>query len=250
MLRVSIWAESFRCADILLLQWERENFAHRQHLKFCHFQPVQLRQHKSYIAKGIQPIFEIFTSARKSWEWAFGWKFSGAPVFYFCNGMVKTSRVDNIWNFATFNLYTVPVKILYIQRFSTDFRNPGLSSKMLREGVWVKVSGAPVFYFCNGKVKTLRMEKIWDFATFNLYTVPGKILYLQSCSTDFRNLCLSSKTFEGGHLVGKFQGTQVFYFCKGKVKTLRIHNIWNFATFNLYTVPGKILYRQKVFNRF
>ena len=30
--------ESFRCAGILLLQCQRENFGHRQHLKFCHFQ--------------------------------------------------------------------------------------------------------------------------------------------------------------------------------------------------------------------
>ena len=29
-----------RCEDILLLQWQSENSAHRQHLKFCHFQPV------------------------------------------------------------------------------------------------------------------------------------------------------------------------------------------------------------------
>ena len=29
-----------RCPGILLWQWQGENFAHRQHLKFCHFQPV------------------------------------------------------------------------------------------------------------------------------------------------------------------------------------------------------------------
>ena len=28
------------CAGILLLQWQGENMAYRQHLKFCHFQPV------------------------------------------------------------------------------------------------------------------------------------------------------------------------------------------------------------------
>ena len=32
--------ESFRCAGVLLLQWQGENFGHRQHLKFCHFQTV------------------------------------------------------------------------------------------------------------------------------------------------------------------------------------------------------------------
>ena len=81
-----------------------------------------LSQQKSHISKGIQPIFEIFAWARRCWGWAFGWKVSAAQVFYFCNGMVKTLRIDNIWNFATFNLFTVTAKILYLQRYSTDFR--------------------------------------------------------------------------------------------------------------------------------
>ena len=32
--------ESFRCAGVLLFKWQGENFAHRHHLKFCHFQHV------------------------------------------------------------------------------------------------------------------------------------------------------------------------------------------------------------------
>ena len=32
--------ESFRFAGILLSQCQGENFAHRQHLKVCHIQPV------------------------------------------------------------------------------------------------------------------------------------------------------------------------------------------------------------------
>ena len=130
-----------------------------------------LCQQKSHISKDIQPIFEIFTSARRCWRWPFGWNVSGAQVFYFCNGMVKTLRIDNIWNFATFNLYTVPAEILYLQRYSTNFRNLRLSSKMLTMPFRWKVSGAQVFYFCNGKVKILAIENNWNFATFNLYTV-------------------------------------------------------------------------------
>ena len=40
MLRVGICVESFRGADILVLQWKGENFEHGQHLKFCNFQLV------------------------------------------------------------------------------------------------------------------------------------------------------------------------------------------------------------------
>ena len=257
MLRVGIWVESFRCAGIFLLQWQGENLAHRQHLKFCHFQPVpyasrnpvspkefnrflkclpqledvegghlgwkfQARRYftfamarwklgasttfeimllstctlckqKSYISKDIQPIFEIFASARRGWWWPFGWKVSCTQVFYFCNGEVRILRIDKILNFGTFNLYTVQGENLYLQRYSTDFRNLYPSSQMLTVAFWAESFRCAHVLFCNGKVKILRINNILNFATFNLYTVQAEILYLQRYSTDFRNLSVSSK---------------------------------------------------------
>ena len=101
-------------------------------------------------------------------------------------------------------------------------------------------------------MKTLRIDNIWKFATFNLYTVPGKNpTYPQRYSTDFGNLCpICTKLLWEGILDVKVSDAQVFYFGFGKVKTLRIDNIWKFATFNLYTVPGKNPTYPKVFNRF
>ena len=258
MLRVGIWAESFRCAGILLLQWQGENLAHRQHLKFCHVQPVHcasknpispkvfnrfskslpqledvddghlggkfqvrryfafamarwklgastifeilplstctLCQQKSYISKGIQAIFEIFASSRRCGRWPFGWKVSGAHVFYFCNGKV------NVCASTTFEILLLSTCTLCKQKsyISKDIQPIfEIFASARRCWGWAlgwKVSGAQVFYFCNGKVKTWRIDNIWNFTTFNLYTVPAKILYLQRYSTDFRNLCLSSKT--------------------------------------------------------
>ena len=148
-----------------------------------------LCQQKSYISK----LFNQFSKSLPELEAFEGGHFRGKfqvrRYFSFCNGKVKTLRIDNIWKFATFNLYTAPGKILYLQGYSTDFRNLRLSSEFLREGIWWKVSGAQVFYFGFGKVKTLRIDNIWKFATFNLYTVPGKILHIQRYSTDFGNLC-------------------------------------------------------------
>ena len=194
-------------------------------------------------------IFEIFAWARRRWGWAFGWQVSGSPVFYFCNGKVITLRIDNIWDCATFNLYTVPAKILYLQRYSNDFRNPCLSSKMLREGIWVKVSGALEFYFCNGRVKNLRIDNIWDCATFNLYTVPAKVLYLQGCSMDFRNLCLSSKTVRVGIWVESFRGPGVLLLqWQGENFADRQH--LKFCHFQPVHCGRKNYISPKVFNRF
>ena len=109
----------------------RWNFAHRHHLKFLRLSTCTLCQQKSYTSKGIHPIFEIFPSARRCWRWAFGWKVLASQVFYFYNGEVKTLRIDKILNFGTFNLYTVQAEILYLQRYSSNFRNLSLSSQML-----------------------------------------------------------------------------------------------------------------------
>ena len=205
-----------------------------------------LCQQKSHISKSIQPIFEIFASARRCWGRAFGWKVSGARVFYFCNGKVKTLGIEQHLKFWPLSTCSLCQQKSHISKSIQPIFEIFASAR--RCWGWAfgwKVSGARVFYFCNGKAKTLGIENIWNFATFNLYTVPAKILYLQWYSTDFRNLRLSLEDVEGGHLGGNVSGAQVFYFCNGKVKTLRIDNIWNFADFNLYTVPAKILYLQK-----
>ena len=82
-----------------------------------------LCQQKSYISKIVQPILEIFASARRSLGWSFGWKVSGAHVFYFCNGKLgENFRIDNIWNFAPFKLVHCgsknPISPKVFKRFS------------------------------------------------------------------------------------------------------------------------------------
>ena len=96
-----------------------------------------LFQQKFYISKGIHPILENVASARRYCRWPFGSKISGAPVLYFWHGMVKILRIDNIWNFPL-STCTAPGKILYLQSWSTNFRNRRLSSNMLRVGILVE----------------------------------------------------------------------------------------------------------------
>ena len=232
---------SFRGAGILLLQW-------RTTFEILPLSTGTLCQQKSYmyISKGIQPIFAIFSSARRCWGWAFVWKVSGWQVFYLCNGKVKTLRIDNIWNFATFNLYNVPNEILYLQRYSTDFRNLCLSSRV---GIWAKSLWCAVFYFCNGKAKALHVDYIWNFSTSNLYTVPAKILHLQRYSTDFRNLCLSSKMLRVGIWVERFRCAGVLLLqWQGENFAHREH--LKFCHFQPVHCASKNPISPKLFNRF
>ena len=159
MLTVGVCVESFSYTGILVLHWQGENLRNDNIWNFA-LLTCTLCQQKSRISKGIHPIFEIFPSARRYWGCAFGWKVPGAQVFYFCNGKVRTLRIVNIWYFATFNMYSVPDKILYLQRYWTDFRKHRLSSKMLRVDICVESFMCAGILFCNGELGTLRIENI------------------------------------------------------------------------------------------
>ena len=195
-----------RCFTFAMATWK---FRAATTFEILPLSTFTLCQQKSYISKGIQPIFEIFASARRCWGWSFGWNVSGVQVFYLCNGKVIFPRFNNIWNFAT-STCTFWHQKSYISKGTQPIFEIFASAR--RCWGWAfgwKVSGAQVFYFCNCNVKTLPINNIWNFATFNLYTVPAKILYLNRDSTDFRKLCLSSKILRVGTWVDSFRSAGV-----------------------------------------
>ena len=65
--------ESFSCAGILLLQRQAENFAHRHHLKFSHFQPVHCHSKNPLSPK----VFKRFSKALLQLEDVEGGHLSG-----------------------------------------------------------------------------------------------------------------------------------------------------------------------------
>ena len=205
MLKVGIWVESFRCAGILIFSVARWIFCASTTFEILALSTCTECREKSYISKGIQAIFEIFASARRCWEWGIWVESFRCAGFLLLQRQAENFAHRHHLKFPTFNLFTVTAKILYLQRYSNDFRKLCFSSKKLKVGMWEsKVSGAQVFYFCNGEAKTLRIDNIWNFATFNLYSVPAKILYLQRYSTYFRNLCLSTTMLRVGIWVESF----------------------------------------------
>ena len=133
MLRVGIWVESFKCTGILFYNGKVKTLRIDNIWNSASISLFTVPA-KSYISKGIQPIFQIFASGRRCWGWAFGWKVSSAQVFYFYNGKVKTLRIDNIGNFALSTCSLCQQNPISPQVF-TDFRNLCFSSKMLRVGI-------------------------------------------------------------------------------------------------------------------
>ena len=206
-----------------------------------------LWQQKSYTSKGIQSIFEIFAWARRCWGWALGWKCFRFAGFYFCNGKVKILRIENIWNFATFNLFTVPAKIPYLQKFSIDIRNLCLRSKMLRVGIWVESFRCGGILFLQWQGENFAHRQHLKFCHFQLVHFGSKNpispKVFKWSSKSFPEL----EDFEGGHFGGKFQVRRCFTFVMARWK------LWASTTFEflplstctLYTVAAKILYLQK-----
>ena len=136
MLRVGISVESFKCADIVLLQRQGEYFAHWQHLKLRHFQPAPCASKNPLTPK----VFNRFPKSLPQLEdvevgiWVQNYRWAGILLLQWQGE--NLAHVQHL-KFPTFNLYTVTAKILYLQRYSTDFRNLCLSSTMLRVGIWV-----------------------------------------------------------------------------------------------------------------
>ena len=218
MSRVRIWVESFRSAGVLTLQWQGEIFAHRKHLKFCHFQPLHCPRKNPVSPKLFPPIFEIFPPTRRCWWWAFGWKVSRAHVFYFCNGKVKTSRIDNIWNFAIHNLYNVPAKILCLQRHSTDFRNLCFSSKILRVGIWVESFICAGILLLQWQGENFARRQHFKFLQLSTCTLCQQKSNISKDIQQIFEIFASARRCWGSAFGWKVSGVQVFYFCNGKVK--------------------------------
>ena len=198
-----------------------------------------LCQQKSYISKGIQPIFEIFAWARRCWGWSFGWKASGAQVFYFCNGKVKTLRIDKIWNSVTFILYTVPAKFPHLQRFSTDFRKLRLSSKMLRVGIWVGSFRCAGILLLQWQGENFAHRQNLKFCHFHRVHCASKIPTPPKVFNRFSKTSPELDDDEGGHLGVKFQVCRYYTFAMPTWK------LWTSTTFEILPISTCTLCQQK-----
>ena len=89
LLTVRIWVESFRCADRLLLQCQGENFARRQHLKFCHLQTVHCASKNPISAKVFNRFSKSFPQLEDAEGGNLGGKFQVHRYFTFAMARLK-----------------------------------------------------------------------------------------------------------------------------------------------------------------
>ena len=175
------WVESFRRADMVLLQWQGENFAHVQHLKF-----------------------------------------------------------------PNLKLYTVPAKILYLQRHSTDFRNLCHSSKILRACIWVESFKRAGMVLLQWQGENFAHVQQLKFPTFNLYREISNVVHAQrfspcNCKSEIpARLKLSTKM----HALKIFELWQRF---RKSVECLRRYRTFADIVYRLKVEKFQMLSRRKVF---
>ena len=178
MLRVGIWEGSFRCAGILVLQWKCENFAHRQHLKFSTFRLYTVSAPSPLSPK----VFNRFSKSLPQLEDVegghLGGKFQARRYFSFAMERWKlcASTTFEIFHFPPVHCSSKnPISPKVFNRFSKFF----LQLEDV-EGGHLGGKFQVHRYLTFGMSRWKRCASTtFEISTFNLYTVPAKILYLQ-----------------------------------------------------------------------
>ena len=151
-------------AAILVLQWQGENFFLVEKFEISHFQAVHCVRKNAMSPKVFNRFSKTFHLLKDVESRYLGRKFHGRSYFSFAMARRKlNTRVENL-KFHSFELYTVSEKMLYHQRYSTDFQKLSICWKMWTTGISVrKFHGRSYFSFAVARWKLFSGGKIWNF---------------------------------------------------------------------------------------
>ena len=228
-----------------------KTLANRQNFKFWYFQPVHCCQAEIlYLQRYSTDFSKSFPQLEDVYGGHLGEKFQERRYFTFASGKVKTLRIDNIWNFATFNLYTVRAKILYLQRYSTDCRNLSHSSKILTVAIWVESFRCAGILLLQWQGENFAHWQHLKFCHFQPVHCASKNPISPKVFNRFLKSLPQLEDVEGGHLGGKVSGGVGIFLLQWQGENLGASTTFQILpTFNLYTVQAEILYLQRIFNR-
>ena len=133
-------------------------------------------------------------------------KISSAQIFWFCNSNVTTFPTLRKCKNFNFSLYNVPVNL---QKYLTNFQKLSLAGRWERLLLWLKISSAQIFWFCNSNVTTFPTSRKCNNFNFSIYTVPAEMLYPQKYLTNFQKLSFSWKIRKVAIVVENFKCTDI-----------------------------------------
>ena len=179
--------------------------------KFPDFQAAPCARKNAISPKVFTRFSKTFPSAERCGKigiWAR--KFHGRSYFSFAMVRWKLLKKEN-FKFPNSKLQTVKEKMLYHQRYSTDFQKlffccKDVSNRYLSR----KFHWRSYIRFAMVRWKLLQKENL-KFPNSKLHTVPEKMLYHQRCSTDFQKLFCCWKMWKyNWYLSPKISWAQLF----------------------------------------
>ena len=121
MCKVGIWAENFMSAAILFLQWQGGNFFQVEKFEISHFHGVHCVRKNAISPKVFNRFSKTFLLLKEVENRYFRRKFHGRSYFSFTMARRKLIQKGNL-KLPTSRQYIVSEKMLYHQRYSTDFQ--------------------------------------------------------------------------------------------------------------------------------
>ena len=176
-----------------------------------------------YLQKYLTNFQKLFLAERWG-RWLLWLKISSAQKFWFCNNNVTTFPTSRKCINFNFFLYTVPAEMLYLQKYLTNFQKLFLAERWWRWLLWLKISSAQKFWFCNSNVTNFPTSRKCKNFNFSLYTVPAEMLYLQKYLTNFQKLFLAMRKVA---IVVEISSAQIFWFCNKTLQHFPTSRKWS-----------------------
>ena len=152
----------------------------------------------------------------------------------------KLLQKENL-KFPNSKLHTVPEKMLYHQRYSTDFQKLFFCWKMWKIGICAEnFMERSYFSFAMARWKRFFKRKNVEISPLSSFTLCQKNAISPKVFNRFSKTFLLLKDVENRYLGRKFMRRSYFSFAKGeKLEKAK------FPTSKLYTVSEKMLYHQR-----
>ena len=175
-------------------------------------------------------------------RWLLWLKIYCALIFWFCNSNVTTFETRENVKISIIAFKLSREKCHIFKSILRIFKNILLAERWAIWLLWLKISCAQRYWFCNSNVKTFPKSRKCKNFNFSLYTVAAQMVYLQKYLTNLRKPFFGWKKRKMAIVVENLWCTDIGF----AIATLQLPNSrkCKYFNFSLYTVPAEMLFLQ------
>ena len=128
-----------------------------------------------YLQKYLTNLPKLILAERWG-RWLLWLKIYCAQIFWFCNSNVRNFPTYRNLKISIF-LYTVRAEMLYLKKYLTNLQKLFLAERWGRWLLWLNISCAQIFWFCNSNVTTFQNPENVKISIFP-YTLSREKCYI------------------------------------------------------------------------